>query len=94
MAILVNKDNKLLEIACYVVFNPMRFKGMVCRLDDWLWRSYLAMVGDASKLGWLATDWLLYMIKPERSDFSGFVTTKEAETTDCKTAAWEWVAGV
>ena len=94
MAILVNKDNKLLEIACYVVFNPMRFKGMVCRLDDWLWSSYLAMVDNVPKLGWLATDWLLYMIKPERSDFSGFIVTKKAETTDGKIVAWAWVVGV
>jgi len=31
---------------------------------------------------WLATDWLLYMIKPEGSDLSGFISIKEAETID------------
>jgi len=62
----------------------MKFKVLACRLEDWLWSSYLGMVGDARKLGWL-----LYMIKPERLDFSGFITTKEVETTDCKTVVRE-----
>jgi hypothetical protein len=54
----------------------------------------LALIADPLKLGWLATDWLLYMIKPERSDFSGFIVTKKAETADGKIAAWAWVVGV
>jgi hypothetical protein len=54
----------------------------------------LALIADPLKLGWLATDWLLYMIKPERSDFSGLIVTKKAETTDGKIAARAWVAGI
>jgi hypothetical protein len=52
------------------------------------------MIADPPKLGCLATDWLLYMMKRERSVFSGFIVTKKAETTDGKIAAWAWVVGV
>jgi REP element-mobilizing transposase RayT len=58
-AILVDKDRYLLELSRYVVLNPLRAKGMVKRLEDWSWSSYLPMVGDAPKPEWLITDWLL-----------------------------------
>src|SRR5690606_22855197 len=48
-AILVDKDRYLLELSRYVVLNPLRAKGLIDRLEDWPWSSYLAMVGDASK---------------------------------------------
>jgi REP element-mobilizing transposase RayT len=58
-AILVDKDRYLLELSRYVVLNPLRAKGMVNRLEDWPWSSYLAMTGDAPRPEWLTTDWLL-----------------------------------
>lgn len=58
-AILVDKDCYLLELSRYVVLNPLRAKGMVNRLEDWPWSSYLAMVGDAPKAQWLTIDWIL-----------------------------------
>ncbi|HBZ30911.1 MAG TPA: addiction module toxin RelE, partial [Nitrosomonas nitrosa] len=58
-AILVDKDRYLLELSRYVVLNPLRAKGLIDRLEDWPWSSYLAMVGDASKPEWLTTDWIL-----------------------------------
>ena len=58
-AILVDKDRYLLELSRYVVLNPLRVKGLIDRLEDWPWSSYLAMVGDASKPEWLTTDWIL-----------------------------------
>ncbi len=48
-ATLVDRDRYLLELSRYVVLNPLRAKGMVNRLEDWSWSSYLAMVGDAAK---------------------------------------------
>lgn len=65
-AILVDKDNYLLELARYVVLNPVRAEGMVNRIEDWSWSSYLAMVGSAPKPDWLATDWLLSQFGKQR----------------------------
>ena len=44
-AILVDKDSYLLELARYVVLNPVRATGMVRRIEGWPWSSYPAMVG-------------------------------------------------
>jgi REP element-mobilizing transposase RayT len=57
-AILVEKDSYLLELARYVVLNPVR-AGMVGDVGDWPWSSYLSMVGAAPSPEWLQTDWIL-----------------------------------
>ena len=43
-AILVDKESYLLELARYVVLNPVRAKGLVRTIDDWQWSSYLGMI--------------------------------------------------
>jgi len=43
-AILVERDAYLLELARYVVLNPVR-AAMVSQAGDWPWSSYRAMVG-------------------------------------------------
>jgi hypothetical protein len=55
---LVEKDNYLLELARYVVLNPVR-AGMVNDARDWPWSSHRAMLGLGSPPAWLQTDWLL-----------------------------------
>jgi REP element-mobilizing transposase RayT len=57
-AILVEKDSYLLELARYVVLNPLR-AGMVGDVGDWPWSSYQAMIGQVPPPTWLRTDWLL-----------------------------------
>ena len=57
-AILVDADSYLLELARYVVLNPVR-AGMVADAGDWPWSSYGAMVGALASPDWLATDGLL-----------------------------------
>ena len=57
-AILVQKDSHLLELARYVVLNPIRAR-MVKEIDDWAWSSYPAMIGKGVPHQWLETDWLL-----------------------------------
>lgn len=94
MAILVDNGNFLLNINYYVVSNPMKFKSMVCCLEGWFWRGCLAMIADSLKLGWLATDWLLYMMKPERSGFSGFIVTKKSRNDRWQNRCLGGVAGV
>ena len=65
-AILVERDAYLLELARYLVLNPVR-AGMVQEAGDWLWSSHRAMVGRASPPDWLETDWLLGQFGHERS---------------------------
>ncbi len=59
-AIVVQKDAYLIELARYVVLNPVR-AGMVADAADWPWSSYTAMMASANmpRADWLATDKLL-----------------------------------
>ncbi|HLF96201.1 MAG TPA: transposase [Methylococcaceae bacterium] len=57
-AVLVDADAHLLELARYVVLNPVR-AGMVGHAGEWRWSSYRAMVGEALVPAWLATSALL-----------------------------------
>ncbi len=57
-AILVEKDSYLLELARYVVLNPVR-ASMVSDAVQWPWSSYGAMVGANDAPAWLQTDWIL-----------------------------------
>jgi REP element-mobilizing transposase RayT len=65
-AILVEKDSYLLELARYVVLNPLR-AGMVSNIGDWPWSSYPAMVGQAPSPAWLQTDWILGQFGQQRN---------------------------
>ena len=56
--ILVERDSYLLELARYVVLNPVR-AGMVKHVRQWKWSSYHATVGKAPRPEWLHTDWVL-----------------------------------
>lgn len=64
-SILVEKDSYLLELARYVVLNPLR-AGMVKEVGEWPWSSYSAMIGTAPTPRWLETDWLLGQFNPQR----------------------------
>jgi hypothetical protein len=57
-AILVERDAYLLELARYVVLNPVR-AGMVVGPQNWPWSSYAPMCGQAPVPEWLQTDWIL-----------------------------------
>ena len=57
-AIIVQKDTYLLELARYIVLNPVR-AGMVKAAKDWPWSSYRATVGTRKPPVWLHTDWVL-----------------------------------
>lgn len=57
-AILVEQDSYLLELARYVVLNPVR-AGMVTDASEWRWSSYGATAGNTQAPGWLETDWIL-----------------------------------
>jgi putative transposase len=75
-AILVERDTYLLELARYVVVNPVR-AAMVPAAGDWPWSSYRAMVGQEPAPVWLETDWILGQFAEERiraqTGFAAFV---------------------
>ncbi|BCB26145.1 hypothetical protein SKTS_10310 [Sulfurimicrobium lacus] len=64
-AILVEKDSYLLELARYVVLNPVR-AGMVSDAGEWSWSSYPAMVGAVPAPPWLQTGWILGQFSRQR----------------------------
>lgn len=66
-AVLVERDSHLLELARYVVLNPVR-AGMVADTGDWPWSSYHAMLGHEPSPDWLETDWLLSQFGKRRAD--------------------------
>ncbi len=57
-AILVDKESYLLELARYIVLNPVR-AGMVRSAKDWPWSSYRATAGFETPYPWLQVDWVL-----------------------------------
>ncbi|MEO6421222.1 MAG: transposase [Candidatus Nitrotoga sp.] len=64
-AILIQKENYLLELSRYVVLNPLR-ADMVKKLEDWPWSSYLATINVVGKPEWLDVDWLLGQFGKQR----------------------------
>ena len=65
-AILVERASHLLELARYVVLNPVRAK-MVRSAKDWPWSSYRATSGQAEKPEHLTVDWVLSQFDSDRS---------------------------
>jgi hypothetical protein len=65
-AVLVEKDSYLLELARYVVLNPVRAK-MVRRVEQWPWSSYRATCVLMPKPAWLYTDFILSQLAAQRS---------------------------
>jgi REP element-mobilizing transposase RayT len=57
-AILVQKEAYLLELARYIVLNPVRAQ-MVRSATDWPWSSYRATAGYTDNHPCLTTDWIL-----------------------------------
>lgn len=56
--ILVDKQSYLMELARYIVLNPVR--AQMCHIaEQWPWSSYLPTIGKRPKPVWLHTDWLL-----------------------------------
>ena len=64
-AILVEKEAYLLELARYIVLNPVRAK-MVPAPEDWEWSSYRATAGLDEAPPLLTTDWILSQFSDER----------------------------
>ena len=65
-AILVDKDAYLMELARYVVLNPVRAR-IVKRPERWRWSSYCAMVGLQNAPAWLCVDAMLGQFGRQRA---------------------------
>ncbi|TFH06570.1 MAG: transposase [Candidatus Atribacteria bacterium] len=65
-AILVEKESYLLELARYVVLNPVRAR-MVHSASDWPWSNYLATCGQSEAPEFLETDWTLSQFDAKRA---------------------------
>lgn len=76
-AILVHKDSYLLELARYIVLNPVRAQ-LVRLARDWRWNSYRATCAQTVPPGWLQTDWILSAFGKRKADaierYQAFVT--------------------
>jgi len=64
-AILVDKNNYLLELCRYLVLNPVRAK-IVKDPRDWKWSTYRAMTGNDQGMPCLTTDWILSQFGKEQ----------------------------
>ncbi|UHD16894.1 hypothetical protein [Thiocapsa bogorovii] len=73
--ILVEKESHLLELARYVVLNPVR-AGMFATPKDWRWGSDRATAGLDAPAPFLTTDWLLRSFgearAPAEAGYRGF----------------------
>jgi len=65
-AILVEKETYLLELARYIVLNPVRAR-MVRKAKFWPWSSYRETAGYREPPVWLTTDWLLATFSKRKS---------------------------
>ena len=89
-AILVERDAYLLELARYVVLNPVRAK-MVRSAKDWPWSSYRATAAIEAAPSFLTTDWILEQFGPSKKKaqaaYSRFVSAGRGATV------WENLRG-
>ena len=65
-AILVEKESHLLELARYIVLNPVRAK-MVRGVRDWPWSSYRTTSGQSDVPEFLTVGWILSQFDPDRA---------------------------
>jgi REP element-mobilizing transposase RayT len=61
----IEKEPYLLEVARYIVQNPVRAK-IVSSPEEWEWSSYRATCGKRKPPSWLTTDWILHFFKNKK----------------------------
>ncbi len=71
-AILVDKENYLLELCRYIVLNPIRAK-IVTTAAKWPWSSYRATAGETLPPKWLAANKVVSFFCGRRSSYRKFV---------------------
>lgn len=95
-SILVEKQSYLLELCRYLVLNPVR-AGKVKNPGDYLWSSYLATAGRASKPRFLHIAWILDQFgnnrKTARRNYQEFVMAGIAEEAPWKNLQGQFLLG-
>lgn len=56
-AVVIEKDEYLLEVSRYIVLNPVK-AGMVRNPEEWEWSSYRALAGNSTAPDFLTVDWI------------------------------------
>jgi putative transposase len=76
--VLIERESHLLEVARYVVLNPVR-ANLVDAPDKWRWSSYRSMIGSSRSPPWLETSWTLGQFGPHRDEaISRYIAFVEA----------------
>lgn len=95
-AILVQRESHLLELARYLVLNPVR-AGMVASPNQWDWSSYHWTAADGPSPPWLCTDWLLSQFADTRAvaikRYADFVRQGSGGTSPLKNTKYQLVLG-
>jgi hypothetical protein len=90
-AILIQKENHLLEVCRYIVLNPVRARAVKLP-KEWKWSSYKATAGFEKPHNCLTTDCILEQFGEKRKDaekeYRGFVRSGIGEKT-----LWEKLKG-
>jgi REP-associated tyrosine transposase len=71
-AVLIERESHLLEVARYIVLNPVR-AGLCKRAEDWPWSSYRATAGLTRVPAFLHTEWLLEQFAGKQARYRAFV---------------------
>jgi REP element-mobilizing transposase RayT len=87
-SILVENDQYLLGLSCYIHRNPIR-AGMVKRLGDYPWSSYLSYGYARKTPEWLKTDLILGVVAQSGEDPRQHYRTKVQEYSDESASVWE-----
>ncbi|MCU0276736.1 MAG: transposase [Acidobacteria bacterium] len=64
-AILIEKDDYLVEVSRYIALNPVR-ANIVDKAQDWPWSSYCATIGIDKPPAWLTVGWILEQYGADR----------------------------
>jgi putative transposase len=95
-AILVQKEAYLLELARYIVLNPVR-AGLVSLPDHWEWSSHRFTLKASVRPEWLGTDWLLDQFAESRDEaisrYKRFVLEGIGRDSPLKAAQHQLVLG-
>lgn len=95
-AVLVQKESYLLELARYIVLNPVR-AGIVDAPENWEWSSYRFMLNKTSAPSWLTIDWLLAGFGPDyptaRDAYRNFVMAGIGAESPLKNVCFQSILG-
>jgi putative transposase len=95
-AILVKKETYLLEVARYIVLNPVRAKGMkITSPEEWRWSSYRATAGFEDAPKFLTAKWILgrfgRKLQECQKNYQKFVKAGIGVMPDYEEKSWVWV---